>query len=63
MERQIGTEFTNPIQLESFLKDNCDKVEEKGYMRPYTAEQLQGHKENLANVSISIAPDIAIFEV
>lgn len=39
----------------SFLKDNCNNVEEKGYMRPYTPEELQGHKEKLANVSIEIA--------
>lgn len=55
MEKNIGKEYANAIQREAFLKDNCDKVEEKGYMKPYTAEQLQGHKENLANVSISIA--------
>ena len=24
-------------------------------MKPYTPEELQGHKENLANVSIEIA--------
>lgn len=44
-----------PIQRASTLKDNCDGVEEKGYMKPYTTEQLQGHKESLANVSIQIA--------
>lgn len=55
MEKTIGKEYKNARERESFLKDNCDKVEEKGYMKPYSAEELQGHKENLANVSIEIA--------
>lgn len=55
MEKTIGKEYKNAREREAFLKDNCDKVEEKGYMKPYSAEELQGHKENLANVSIEIA--------
>jgi len=55
MEKTIGKEYKNARDREAFLKDNCDKVEEKGYMKPYTPEELQGHKENLANVSIEIA--------
>lgn len=55
MERQLGQEYENPIQREAFLKDNCDACEQKGYMKPYTPEELQGHKERLANVSIEIA--------
>lgn len=55
MEKTIGKEYKNAREREAFLKDNCDKVEEKGYMKPYSTEELQGHKENLANVSIEIA--------
>lgn len=55
MEKTIGKEYKNAREREAFLKDNCDKVEEKGYMKPYSVEELQGHKENLANVSIEIA--------
>lgn len=55
MEKTIGKDYKNARDREAFLKDNCDKVEEKGYMKPYTPEELQGHKENLANVSIEIA--------
>lgn len=55
MEKTIGKEYKNARDREAFLKDNCDKVEEKGYMKPYTPEELQGHKESLANVSIEIA--------
>jgi hypothetical protein len=54
MQTQIGKEYTDNSQREAFLKDNCDKVEEKGYMKPFTAEQLQGHKESLAELSIRI---------
>lgn len=55
MEKTIGKEYKNAREREAFLKDNCDKVEEKGYMKPYSTEELQGPKENLANVSIEIA--------
>ena len=54
MERQLGKEYANKAQREAFLKDNCEKVENKGYMKPFTPEQLQGHKENLADLSIQI---------
>lgn len=55
MEKTIGKDILNAAQREAFLKDNCDQVEEKGYMKPFTPEQLQGHKEGLANVSIEIS--------
>ena len=55
MDKHLGKDIANLVARESFLKDNCDKVEKKGYMKPYTPEELQGHKEKLANVSIEIA--------
>ena len=39
MERELGQEYKNPIQRESFLKDNCDACEQKGYMKPNTQNQ------------------------
>ena len=54
MEKHLGKEYANREQRESFLKDNCEKVENKGYMKPFTPEQLQGHKENLAELSMQI---------
>jgi hypothetical protein len=62
MERELGQEYGNPIQREAFLKDNCDGVEQKGYMKQYSKEELQGHKEKLANVSIEIAEIEAEFK-
>jgi hypothetical protein len=54
MDKHLGKDITNRKQRESYLKDNCEKVENKGYMKPFTPEQLQGHKENLADLSIEI---------
>jgi len=54
MEKYLGKEYANKAQRESFLKDNCEKIEEKGYMKPFTPEELQGYKENLADLSIQI---------
>ena len=53
--KTMGKDIAKPIQREQFIKDNADGVENKGYMKAYTPEQLQGHKEKLANVSIEIA--------
>lgn len=55
MEKQLGQDIKNLAQREAFLKDNCDACEQRGYMKPYTPEELQGHKEKLASVSIEIA--------
>lgn len=54
MEKQLGHEYPEGKQRESFLKDNCDAVENKGYMKPYTTDQLVEMKENLAEASISL---------
>lgn len=55
MEKTIGKEYANAVQREAFLKDNCDAVENKGYMKKFTPEQMQGHKEELANISIKMS--------
>lgn len=53
--KTMGKDIVNPIQREQFIKDNADACENKGYMKAYTPEELQGHKEKLANVSIEIS--------
>ena len=50
----LGKEFKNPIERINYLNDNCDKVEEKGYMKKYTPEEIQAMKEELAETSIKI---------
>ena len=36
------------------LEDNCDKVEELGYMKPFSSDQLLAMKDRLSEVSITI---------
>lgn len=54
MQRNIGKEFSDLRERMEFLDANCDKIEEKGYMKPFTSEQMQDYKEGLADVSIQI---------
>jgi len=54
MYKQLGKEYSDKAEREQFLKNNCDKLENIGYMKPYTRKELQGHKKNLANLSIQI---------
>jgi len=54
MLKQLGKEYADERQRISFLKDNCDSVEEKGYMKRFTPEELQAMKEQLAETSIKI---------
>lgn len=44
----------NDLQRVAFLKDNCDTVEKKGYMKSFTPEQIQQKKEVLSNTDITI---------
>lgn len=53
MNKTLGQDFPEH-QRELFLRDNCDKVEEMGYMKEYTHEELQMMKESLAEASIHI---------
>lgn len=52
--RGIGKEYIDPEERKRFLKDNADSVVQKTYMRQFTPEELQSHKEELANTSIQI---------
>lgn len=54
MEKTLGKDIKNNIERINFLNDNCDAVEETGYMKRYTPEQIQAMKEDLAETSISI---------
>lgn len=53
MQKNLGKEY-DELQRVAFLKDNCDQVEEKGYMKRFTPEQVQQMKEELAEASIKI---------
>jgi len=54
MEKYLGKEYADRADRTAFLKDSCDGVEQKGYMKPYTPDELQGRKEKLVELSIKI---------
>lgn len=54
MERTLGKEYADPIQRRAFLRDNCDCVVEKGYMKAFASDKVQELKEKLAETSIEI---------
>lgn len=54
MQKQLGADIKSPEVLRSFLADNCDKIEEKGYMKPFSQEELLEMKEDLSEVAIKI---------
>ena len=53
MDKFLGQEYPE-TERRQFLEDNCDAVEEIGYTRRFTTDELNQKKENLANVSIDI---------
>ena len=53
MEKQLGKNYTT-IERRAFLKDNCDSVVEKGYMKQFSLEQIQSMKESLSETDIQI---------
>ena len=54
MEKTLGKEYANTMQRKAFLKDNCDGVIEKGYMKPFSTDKMRELKEELAEHSIEI---------
>ena len=54
MERELGKDVEAGKKRITFLMDNCDAVEEKGYMKHYTPEELAKLKENLSETDIAI---------
>lgn len=54
MERELGKDLEQGKKRVAFLMDNCDAVEEKGYMKPYTPEELAKMKESLSETAIII---------
>lgn len=53
MERFLGQELPESQRFE-FLKDNADAVENFGYTKRFSADELNQKKEALANYSIEI---------
>ena len=61
-KKSIGKDIQNPVERRRFLEDNADGVEKKGYMKPFSPEELQGHKEKLADTMIAIAAEESSFD-
>jgi DNA-binding transcriptional regulator GbsR (MarR family) len=54
MDRELGKNIEAGARRIDFLESNCDKVEEKGYMKRFSHEQLAQMKENLSETCIQI---------
>ncbi len=54
MEKELFKDIKDSKKRLSLLIDNCDKVEEKGYMKRYTPEELAEMKDGLSEVAIAI---------
>lgn len=54
MQRELAKDIPQGNHRVAFLTDNCDKVEEKGYMKRFTPEQLSQMKEELSETAIRI---------
>lgn len=54
MDQSLGQDFKDLEKRKEFLKDNCDAVEQKTYMKQYSNEELAEMKDNLSTLSITI---------
>lgn len=54
MDKQLGKEYPPENRIQ-FLKDNCDKVEKKTYMRRFSPDELRQKKDQLAETSITLS--------
>lgn len=53
MEKALGQEYSK-VQRIQFLTDNCDKIEEAGYMKPFSQDEIAEMKDQLSTVAIEI---------
>jgi TolA-binding protein len=53
MDKTLGKEYAIS-QREAFLRDNCDSVVKKGYMKQFSQDQIQQKKEELSETDIQI---------
>lgn len=54
MDKQLGKEYPKEARIQ-FLKDNCDKIEKKTYLRKFSPDELRQKKDQLAETSITIS--------
>jgi hypothetical protein len=54
MNRVLGQEYATTAERVEFLKNNCDKIEELGYMRKFSADEIAQMKTELSTVAIKL---------
>lgn len=54
MDKHLGLEYPEGDPRRKFLEANCDKVEEHGYMRRFSSDEIDERKTLLAEISIQI---------
>jgi hypothetical protein len=52
--KKLGQEFSSGMARRSFLNDNADSVEKKGYMKKFSDEDLIEFKNDLSETDIQI---------
>lgn len=45
MEKVLGQEYSRPQDRIAFLRDNCDAVEDLGYVKPLKTEEIEELKD------------------
>lgn len=53
MDKQLGKGLS-PAEKKQFLADNCEKIEEVGYMKNFSLDELGDMKDRLSDVSIEL---------
>lgn len=54
MDKVLGQEYGKIAERKAFLRDNCDAVEEFGYVKPLASEQIENLKEKLVENNIQL---------
>lgn len=54
MDKVLGQEYVNIAERTAFLRDNCDAVEELGYVKPLASEQIEELKDKLVENNIQL---------
>ena len=53
MDKVLGQDYQGAKRVQ-FLRDNCEKVEEKRYMKAFSSEDVSTMKDELSETAISI---------
>jgi len=53
MDKVLGQDYKGAKRVQ-FLRDNCEKVEEKRYMKPFSPDEVSTMKDELSETAISI---------